>query len=78
MYAKNAFAPFKPAPAYTGVNLAMAESPAGQSLGLIHSVAHNAGNRNSTGCDYAASYRAHRSHMAIWQTQAVAIRLEIP
>ena len=72
MYGEGLFKASKPLSAYTGVNLAMAKSPAGQQLDLISIMAYDAGNTasGSTGFDWAESYRAHR---AIWKTQAVAI-----
>jgi hypothetical protein len=39
------------------------------------SAAVDAGNKDTTGFDWAESYRAHR---AIWQTQAIAVGVEIP
>ncbi|WIA42818.1 hypothetical protein OEZ86_008748 [Tetradesmus obliquus] len=75
MYGEGAFVSSKPASAYTGVNLAMAKSAAGQSLDLINIMAYDAGNTASTGFDWSESYRAHR---AIWQSQAIAVGVEIP
>lgn len=107
MYGEGAFAAARPASIFTGINLALAKSGAGQSLDLINIMAYDAGNVGSTGFDWrcvrmqtapplrvvvvavpllltccslhlcpcSESYRAHRAH---WQTQAVAIGIEIP
>lgn len=74
-YGEGAFKASQPASAYTGVNLAMAKSVAGQQLDLINVMAYDAGNKASTGFDWSESYRAHR---AVWPTQAIAIGVEIP
>ncbi|KAF8057663.1 ENO1 [Scenedesmus sp. PABB004] len=74
-YGVGAFANAQPRSVYTGVNLAMAASPAGQALDLINIMAYDAGNKASTGFDWSESYRAHR---AVWPRQAVAIGVEIP
>lgn len=50
----------------TGVNLAMAKSPAGQALDFVSIMAYLAGDKASTGFDWAESYRAHRAY---WPTQ---------
>ncbi len=77
MYGEGAYVNAQPRSAYTGVNLAMAKSAAGQSLDLINIMAYDAGNTaaGSTGFDYKQSYNAHRVH---WKTQAIAIGVEIP
>ena len=75
MYGEGAFKASQPITKYTGVNLAMAKSAAGQSLDLINIMAYDAGNKASTGFDWSESYRAHR---ALWKTQAIAIGVEIP
>ena len=76
MYGEGAFVNARPqGSAYTGVNLAMAKSAAGQTLDLINIMAYDAGNIATTGFDYAESYRAHR---VWWMTQAIAIGVEIP
>eukprot|EP00775_Hariotina_reticulata_P002730 gene2730-3027_t len=75
MYGEGACAASRPASGFTGVNLAMARSAAGQQLDLINIMTYDAGNKASTGFDYAESYRAHR---AIWKTQAIAIGVKIP
>eukprot|EP00775_Hariotina_reticulata_P010535 gene10535-10695_t len=75
MFGEGAFKASQPLSQYTGVNLAMAKSAAGQSLDLINIMAYDAGNKASTGYDWSESYRAHR---AMWKTQAIAIGVEIP
>lgn len=74
-YGEGAFKASQPASAYTGVNLAMAKSVAGQQLDLINIMAYDAGNKASTGFDWSEAYRAHR---AAWPTQAIALGVEIP
>lgn len=73
-YGTGAFAASKPATAYTGINLAMARSDAGQSLDLINIMAYDAGNLGSTGFDPKESLRAHR---AAWPTATVALGVEV-
>lgn len=51
MYGTGTFVNSKPSSQYTGVNLAMAGSPAGQSLDLINIMAYDAGDLSSTGFD---------------------------
>jgi len=75
MFGEGAFTTSQPLSKYTGVNLAMAKSAAGQSLDLINIMTYDAGNKASTGFDWAESYRAHR---ALWRTQAIAIGVQIP
>eukprot|EP00775_Hariotina_reticulata_P005809 gene5809-6049_t len=76
MYGEGAFVNAQPSGSqYKGINLALAKSAVGQSLNLINIMAYDAGNKVSTGFDWAESYRAHR---VWWQTQAVAIGIEIP
>jgi chitinase len=75
MYGEGAFKTSQPVSIFTGVNLAMAKSAAGQSLDLINIMTYDAGSKTSTGFDWAESYRAHR---ALWRTQAIAIGVQIP
>ncbi|KAI8475983.1 MAG: glycoside hydrolase superfamily [Monoraphidium minutum] len=75
VYGEGAFAASKPASGYMGINLAMARSPAGQSLDLINIMSYDAGNLASTGFDPKESLRAHR---AAWPTSALALGVEVP
>ena len=75
MFGEGAYANAKPTSIFTGVNLAMAKSPAGQQLDLINIMAYDAGGPTTTGFDWRQSYDAHR---AIWKTQALAVGIEIP
>ena len=66
----------QPASIYTGVNVAMAKSPAGQTLDLINIMSYDAGSVSSTGFDPIVSFDAHRS---LWgPNAAVAMGVEIP
>lgn len=49
MYGEGAFVASKPASAYTGVNLAMAKSAAGQSLDLVNIMAYGENSLTSIG-----------------------------
>ena len=73
-YGEGAFAASKPSSKYTGINLAMARSTAGQQLDLINIMAYDAGNLASTGFDPKESLRAHRS---VWPNAAVALGVEV-
>ncbi|GBF95961.1 chitinase [Raphidocelis subcapitata] len=73
--AAGAFAASKPVTKYTGINLAMAKSTAGQSLDLINIMSYDAGSITSTGFDPKESFRAHR---AVWPNAAVALGVEVP
>ena len=53
-----------------GAHLALARSPAGQSLDLVTIMAYLAGWVGGNGWDWRECYRAHRVY---WKTQAVAI-----
>jgi chitinase len=75
MYGEGAFAAAKPLSIYTGVNLAMAKSAAGQQLDLINVMAYDAGSLTSTGFDPLESFRAHK---AVWGSSAIAIGVEVP
>jgi hypothetical protein len=72
-YGEGAFAASKPASAYTGINLAMARSAAGQSFDLVNVMSYDAGNLATTGFDPKESLRAHR---AAWPSAAVALGVE--
>jgi hypothetical protein len=75
-YGEGAFVNAQPSGSpFKGINLALAKSSVGQSFNLINIMAYDAGNKVSTGFDWAESYRAHR---VWWATQAVAIGIEIP
>jgi hypothetical protein len=73
-YGEGAFAASKPATAYTGINLAMARSPAGQTFDLINIMSYDAGSLATTGFDPKESLRAHR---AAWPNAAVALGIEV-
>ena len=73
-YGEGAFAASWPSSKYTGINLAMARSTAGQQLDLINIMAYDAGNLASTGFDPKESLRAHRS---VWPNTAVALGVEV-
>eukprot|EP00882_Tetradesmus_deserticola_P031452 GHRQ01035564.1.p1 GENE.GHRQ01035564.1~~GHRQ01035564.1.p1 ORF type:complete len:369 (+),score=117.10 GHRQ01035564.1:314-1420(+) len=75
MYGQGAFAAARPVSPWTGLQLALAKSPAGQALDLINIMAYDTGSLATTGFDYRQSYRAHR---VWWKTQAVTIGVQIP
>ena len=75
MFGEGAYAGAQPVSIFTGVNLAMARSPAGQALDLINIMTYDAGNKASTGFDWQQSYEAHR---AVWATQGIAVGVEVP
>jgi len=74
-YGEGAFAAAKPASKYTGINLAMARSAAGQSLDLINIMSYDAGSLATTGFDPKESLRAHR---AAWPSAATALGVQVP
>ena len=75
MFGEGAYAGAQPVSIFTGVNLAMARSPAGQALDLINIMTYDAGNKASTGFDWQQSYEAHR---AAWPAQGIALGVEVP
>lgn len=62
----------------TGVNLAMAKSPAGQALDFVSIMAYLAGDKSNTGFDWAEAYRAHRFYWPTQVTRADSERLLLP
>jgi hypothetical protein len=59
---------------FTGANLALAKSGAGQQLDLINVMSYDAGNIQSTGFNASESYMAHRAY---WKTQAIALGVQV-
>jgi len=74
-YGEGDFAAAQPRSAYTGINLAMAKSPAGQSLDLVNIMAYDAGNKASTGFDPLESLRSQR---LAFPAAAITLGVEVP
>jgi chitinase len=75
LYGEGAYTASRPASAYTGINLAMARSPAGQALDLVNIMSYDAGNLASTGFDPQESFRSHRAY---YPNAAIALGFEVP
>ena len=73
-YGEGAFANSQPVSLYTGIDLALSRSTAGQSLDLVNIMSYDAGALATTGFDPKESLRAHR---AAWPNAAIALGVEV-